>query len=237
MTTSRPAFYARTGSPLADLMTLFHLPYTMWHLSYVAIGAALATEVDAQRLLGTLIAFAFGLGVGAHALDELHDRPLSTGLSATSLRFLGWGGLAAAATMALVGSYVISPVSLIWGAAGVLLAAAYALEWSTWLHSAAGFALAWGAFPVLVGYWAQTESISVSAVVVAGAAAILSMAQRALSTPARHLRRNTTEANTAAGDQDWDHATLLSTWERPLQLLALAHVLLAVGLLFTHLPS
>jgi lysylphosphatidylglycerol synthetase-like protein (DUF2156 family) len=138
--------------------------------------------------------------------------------------------------MALVGSFVISPVSLLWGAAGVVLAAAYALEWSTWLHSAAGFALAWGAFPVLVGYWAQTESISVGALVVAGAAAILSMAQRALSTPARHLRRNATESNIAASDQDWDQSKLLSTWERPLQLLALAHVMLAVGLLLTHLP-
>jgi hypothetical protein len=221
---------------MADFVTLLHLPYTMWHLSYVAIGAALATEIDAQRLLGTLIAFAVGLGVGAHALDELHDRPLSTGLSATSLRFFGWGGLAAATAIALVGSYVISPVALLWGAAGVLLAAAYALEWSTWLHSAAGFAISWGAFPVMVGYWAQTESISIGAVVVAGAAGLLSLAQRALSTPARRLRRNATQANTAASDQDWDQSNLLSTWERPLQLLALAHVVLAVGLLLTHLP-
>jgi len=234
MTTSRPAFYARTGSPLADFVTLLHLPYTAWHLSYVALGAALATEVNAIRLLGTVVAFAVGLGVGAHALDELHDRPLSTGLSATSLRFFGWGGLAAAGTIALVGSYVISPVALVWGAAGVLLAAAYALEWSTWLHSAAGFAISWGAFPVLVGYWAQTESISVGAVVVAGAAAILGLTQRALSTPARRLRRNATQANTAASDQDWDQSNLLSTWERPLQLLALAHVVLAVGLLLTR---
>ena len=236
MTTSRPAFYARTGSPLADFVTLLHLPYTAWHLSYVAIGAALATEVNAIRLLGTLVAFAVGLGVGAHALDELHDRPLSTRLSATWLRLLGWGGLFVAATIAVVGSYVISPVSLLWGAAGVLLAAAYALEWSTLLHSAAGFAISWGAFPVLVGYWGQTESISVSAVVVAGAAAILSIVQRALSTPARHVRRNATKATTAVEDQDWDQSDLLATWERPLQLLALAHVVLAVGLLLTHLP-
>ncbi len=237
MTTSRPAFYALTGGRLADFVTLLHLPYTLWHLSYVVIGAVLATQIDGQRLLGTLVAFAVGLGVGAHALDELHDRPLSTRLSATSLRFLGWGGLAASAAIALVGWYVISPVSLLWGAAGVLLAAGYALEWSTWLHSAAGFAIAWGAFPVMVGYWAQTESISFSAVVVAGAAAILSMTQRALSTPARYVRRNTADATAAVGDQDWDQSNLLSTWERPLQLLALAHVLLAVGLLLTHLPA
>ena len=237
MTSSRPTFYALTGSPLADFVTLLHLPYTMWHLSYVAIGAALATQINAQRLLGTLIAFAVGLGVGAHALDELHDRPLSTRLSATTLRLFGWGGLAVAAAIALVGWYVISPISLLWGAAGVLLAAAYALEWSTWLHTAAGFAIAWGAFPVLVGYWAQTESISVSAVVVAGAAAILSLAQRALSTPARHVRRNAAEATAAVGDEDWDQSNLLTTWERPLKLLALAHVVLAVGLLLTHLPT
>ena len=237
MTTSRPAFYARTGGRLADFVTLLHLPYTMWHLSYVAIGAALATQIDGQRLLGTLVAFALGLGVGAHALDELHDRPLSTGLSPRSLRFLGWGGLAAAAAIAVVGWYVISPVSLVWGAAGVILAAAYALEWSSSLHSTTGFAIAWGAFPVLVGYWAQTESISVSAVIVAGAAAILSMTQRALSTPARQVRRNLVNVTAVVGDEDWDQSELLSTWERPLQLLAFAHVVLAVGLLLTHLPA
>ena len=237
MTGSRAAFYARTGSGLGDLITLLHLPYTMWHLSYVAIGAAMAPRIDALRLAGTLLAFAFGLGIGAHALDELHDRPLSTGLSPGTLRILGWGGLGAGAALAVAASLVISPVALAWGAGGVLLAAAYALEWSRWVHSTVGFAVAWGGFPVLVGYWAQTESLSLAAVVVAAAAIALSMAQHALSTSARHVRRRVTGATVEFGDSRWDRSMLLVTWERPLQLLAFAHVLLAIGLLLTHLPT
>ena len=237
MTRPRPAFYAHTGTRLGDLVTLLHVPYTMWHLSYVAIGAAMAPRIDAWRLVGTLLAFVFGLGIGAHALDELHDRPLSTRLSPRTLRMLGWGGLAAGGVIAIAGSVVISPVALAWGAAGVLLAAAYALEWSRRVHSTMGFGLAWGAFPVLVGYWAQTESLSLAVAVVAVAAAILSMSQRVLSTPARHVRRMVTDATAQVGEARWDRSTLLATWEHPLQLLALAHVVLAIGLLLTHLAG
>lgn len=237
MTDGRRTFYARTGSRMGDVVTLLHLPYTMWHLSYVAIGAALAPRIDALRLVGTLVAFGFGLGVGAHALDELHDRPLATTLSPRALRMLGWGGLAAGGAIAVAGSFVISPVALAWGAAGILLASAYALEWSKVVHSMIGFAVAWGAFPVLVGYWAQAESTSLAIGVVAAAAAALSLSQRALSTPARRVRRRATNATAEIGEAHWDRSTLLRTWERPLQLMALAHVLLAVGLLLTHLPT
>jgi hypothetical protein len=150
---------------------------------------------------------------------------------------LGWGGLAAGGAIGIVGSVVISPVALAWAAAGVLLAAAYALEWSRRVHSTIGFALAWGAFPVLVGYWAQTESLSLAVAVVAVAAAAFSMSQRALSTPARHVRRMVTDATAQVGEARWNRSTLLATWEHPLQLLALAHVALAIGLLLTHLPG
>ena len=38
----RPAFYALRPGGWRDYVTLLHPPYTLWHLSYVAIGAALA---------------------------------------------------------------------------------------------------------------------------------------------------------------------------------------------------
>ncbi|MFV1962729.1 MAG: hypothetical protein ACC658_12970, partial [Acidimicrobiia bacterium] len=79
-------------------------------------------------------------------------------------------------------------------------------------------------------------SLSLAVVVVAVAATALSMSQRLLSTPARQVRRIVMDATAEIGEQRWDRSTLLATWERPLQLLALAHVLLAVGLLLTHLP-
>jgi hypothetical protein len=237
LTRSGPAFYARTGSPIGDLITILHPPYTLWHLSYVAIGAALAPSVDWLILLGTVIAFAFGLGVGAHALDELHDRPLSTGLTAGWLQVLGWGGLAVSFCVAVAAAFVISPMALLWGAAGVALAAGYALEWSALVHSTVGFGLAWGAFPVLVGYWAQTEEVSLAVMAMAAAAAALSMAQRTLSTPARHVRRDADAAKAVIGGSNWEKAELLATWERPLRLLVVAHVLVALGLLVSHLGS
>jgi hypothetical protein len=40
---ARPAFYALARGGWRDYVTLLHPPYTLWHLSYVAIGAAIAT--------------------------------------------------------------------------------------------------------------------------------------------------------------------------------------------------
>lgn len=223
------AFYARGGSKGADVVTILHLPYTAWHLGYVAIGAALAPNLDWLRLGGTLVAFAAGLGLGAHALDEVHDRPLATGLSDRALWLLGWLGMAVAAAVAVAGAFVISPWVLAWAAVGVALACAYSLEWLALVHTDIGFALAWGAFPVLVGYWAQAEALAPAAVVAAVAATLLSLVQRSLSTAAKRLRRRQTDLSSS------QVTALLATWEIPLRLLAATVVITAVALLATHI--
>ncbi len=229
------AFYARTGSRRADLVSLLHLPYTLWHVSYVAIGAALADTIDWLILAGSLLAFIVGLGVGAHALDEVKSRPLATSLSDRTLWVLGCGAMLVAAVIAVVGAFVVSPWVAAWGGAGVLLATGYALEWPV-IHSDLGFALAWGGFPVLVGYWAQTQSIDLSVFAVSAAATLLSLAQRRLSTPARFVRRRTGESvATFDGGRQWERAELLATWERPLRLMAWAMAALAIGLLIRHM--
>ncbi|MGH8872397.1 MAG: hypothetical protein ACRDWS_10510 [Acidimicrobiia bacterium] len=235
MTDQRPAFYAPTGSVMGDLVSLFHLPYTMWHLSYVPIGAALAPVLDWLTLGGTMAAFVAGLGVGAHALDEVKSRPLGTRLSDGALWSLGIGAMTVSMAIALVGAFVVSPWVPLWAIVGIFLAIGYALEWPI-LHTDLGFGLAWGAFPLLVGYWAQTETLTVAVLLVAAGATLLSLAQRALSTPARFVRRQTREA-VASFDSDrrWDRMELLHTWEKPLRLLTWTTVSLAVGLLLTHL--
>src|SRR5580704_15111424 len=78
---SRPAFYAARPGGWRDWWTLLHPPYTAWHLSYVVIGACLAPHVSLSILFGTLLAFFFAVGLAAHALDELHGRPLGTTIS------------------------------------------------------------------------------------------------------------------------------------------------------------
>src|SRR3954452_2909858 len=111
-TTYRPAFYAvSTGSGgVRDWVTLFHPPHTAWPLSYVALCAALAEHFEAWKLCGALLAFFLAVGVAAHALDELHGRPLQTGISSRAL-------IAAAAIGTLV------PVAVGWWYGGLRLGA------------------------------------------------------------------------------------------------------------------
>jgi hypothetical protein len=231
----RPAFYAPTGSVTGDFVSLLHVPYTLWHLSYVPIGAALAAELDWLILGGTMAAFAIGLGVGAHALDEVKGRPLGTRISDRALWSIGIGAMVASMAIALVGAVVVSAWVPLWAVAGIFLAVGYALEWP-FLHTDLGFGLAWGAFPLLVGYWAQTGAITPAVIVMAAMACLLSLAQRSLSTPARFVRRSTLESVTVFdGDRSWDRGGLLQTWEKPLRLLTWTTVTLAIGLVLTHL--
>jgi hypothetical protein len=79
--TDRPAFYALESGGWRDYWSLLHPPYTLWHLSYVVIGASVAPEVNVRWLLETLGAFLLAMGFAAHALDELNGRPLKTKIS------------------------------------------------------------------------------------------------------------------------------------------------------------
>ena len=102
----QPAFYGRTGRQWGDILTLLHPPYTAWHLSYVVYGASVASELDLVRLGGTLAAFFFGTGIAAHAIDELHSRPLGTKLNSSVLLALGVGGLAGSLAVAVPPPFV-----------------------------------------------------------------------------------------------------------------------------------
>src|SRR5258708_921975 len=148
-----PAFYARRGGAGWDWWTVLHPPYTLWHLSYVAIGAALAPRIDWTALGATLLAFALAVGVAAHALDEWNGRPLRTGISDRALWTAAAVSLAAAAAIGVAGLVRCGPVLIPFILAGVVLVLGYSLElFGGALHTDLGFALARGAFPAAVGY-------------------------------------------------------------------------------------
>jgi hypothetical protein len=237
----RPAFYALASGGWRDYWTLLHPPYTLWHLSYVAIGAALASTVRIGWLLETLLAFFLAMGVAAHALDELNGRPLGTMIPAAVLRGLAVIGLAGAVGLGIHGTIEVSPWIWAFIAAGVFLVVAYNLElWGGAFHSGVWFALAWGAFPVLTAYFAQTATLRTEAILAAAACAAISAAQRALSAPARRLRRSVREVHgevlLADGrTEPIDAAMLRGAPERALRLLSLAMPLLAAALLVMRL--
>src|SRR5436190_14305483 len=105
---SRPAFYAMRPGGWRDLVTIMHPPYTAWHLSYVALGAAAAPELHAVRLWAALGAFFLAVGIAAHALDELHGHPLRTTLSDRALGLLAAAALVGAVGIGVAGLVVVS---------------------------------------------------------------------------------------------------------------------------------
>ncbi len=233
----RPAFYAARPGGWRDWWTMLHPPYTAWHLSYVVIGACLAPNTDGTRLLATLLAFFLAVGVAAHALDELHGHPLHTAIPNACLVGLGAGGLLMACALGFVGVATVGPGLLAFIAIGPLLVLGYNLElFGGCIHTDLGFAVAWGAFPVLVGYFVQAGRLDLTGVFAALAALGLSLAQRSLSTPARALRRQAASVDGRITLHDGseyalDTSALLQPLERALSTLSWAMVALALALL------
>ena len=222
--TTRPAFYALTPGGWRDYVTLLHPPYTAWHLSYVVLGAALAPHWRPGILGLALAAFFLGMGVGAHALDELHGRPLQTRIGRRTLLVLASASLLGAAAIGVATALYTSLWLLVFVVVGSFIAAAYNLElFGGRFHGTLWFALAWGALPVLATYCAAAETIRAEAVVAALFAALVSWAQRVLSTPVRMQRRQE-GALKADGKQA----------ELALRILSAAMVALAVALVLAR---
>ena len=233
----RPAFYALRRGGWRDLVTLLHPPYTAWHLSYVAIGAAVAPAVHVDRLGAALGAFFLAVGISAHALDECSGRPLNTALSRRTLIVMASLSLAGAVAIGIAGMFIVSPLLAPLIAAGALMVLAYNLElFGGRLHNDAWFAIAWGAFPAFTGYFVNALIVRPSGLLVAGACCLLSLAQRRLSTPVRELRRRTASLSGEQRLKDGRVIELTPTrvadpLEGALSVMWIAMVLLAAGLL------
>jgi len=218
---ARPAFYALAPGGWRDYVTLLHPPYTAWHLSYVVLGAALAPQWRPGILGLALLAFFLGMGIGAHALDELKSRPLQTRIGRTTLAVLAAVSLIAATAIGVATALETNLWLLTFVGAGAFIAVAYNLElFGGRFHGTLWFALGWGALPVLATFFAAADAIRGEAVLAAVFAVLVSWVQRVLSTPVRSQRRQEGRL-TAVGMEA----------ERALRLLSVAMVALAAALI------
>jgi hypothetical protein len=234
-----PAYYAARSGGWHDWWTLLHPPYTLWHLSYVVIGACLAPEVHVDRLLATVLAFFLAVGLGAHALDELDGRPLGTRIGSRWLAATVAAGVGGAVVLGALGvsrfGWTLIPFIVV----GPVLVVTYNLGLSATQKDLV-FAAAWGAFPVLTAYVAQTQRLTWSPVLAAIAAFGFSAAQRALSTPARLLRRRAVAASGSVTMADGtrrelDRPAMLAPLEHALNALAASLVLVATAMALARL--
>lgn len=230
------SWYALRTGGWRDYVTLLHVPYTLWHLSYVVIGAALAPLWLPGRLAATLAAFALALGIGAHALDELRDRPLATRTPDAVLWALAAVSISLAVAIGIAAAIAWWPWLLAFVAFGGFIVVAYNLElFGGAFHSDLWFAVAWGSFPLLTAYAAAAETVTSEAVAAAVFAALLSLAQRRLSTPVRLMRRHVRSVSGTVELDDGDSLPVtrelfLRGPEDALRFLTAATIALAVAL-------
>ena len=161
------------------------------------------------------------MGIGAHALDELHGHPLRTGIPDRTLWVLAIASVAGATAIGVYAcvawTWLLAPFVV----AGAFIVVAYNLElFGGAFHSTLWFALAWGSLPALAAYVVEAETLRLEAVAAAAYAALLSYAQRVLSTPARAARRQ--------------EGTVRPELETALMALAAASVAVAVAVLLVH---
>jgi hypothetical protein len=191
--------------------------------------------------VATLAAFFLGVGICAHALDELNGRPLRTAIPDRVLIALAAISLAGAVAIGVVGAITVSWSIAPFVAVGAFIVAAYNLElFGGRFHTDAWFAAAWGAFPALTSYWANGLTLRPPGVLVAAACFGLSVAQRRLSTPVRTLRRRTVSV---AGTQTLSDGTtvelnrtrLAAPLDGALRALSVALVALAAALVIERL--
>ena len=239
---SRPSFYALQPGGVRDYWTLLHPPYTLWHLSFVALGACVVDTLEPRYLVMALVAFFLAVGIAAHALDELHGRPLRTQIPRSVLLALAALGLIGALVMGVYGASIVSWWGLVFIAIGGFLVPAYNLEWFDGrFHTDLWFAVMWGGFPALAGGFAQTGRIDVPIVLVSVGCGYVAAAQRRLSTPVRSIRRRATAVTGEITYEDGtrvpiDTAAMTLAPEGALRLLWIAMVLLAAGLVITRWP-
>ncbi len=221
----KPAFYALRPGGWRDYVTLLHPPYTVWNLSYVVIGATLAPDWRPIRLGAGLVAFFLGLGIGAHALDELHDRPLQTRIPDRVLSGLAGVSIAGAVAIGIVAAVAWTPWLAAFVAFGGFIVCAYNLElFGGRFHGDWWLAISWGSLPILAAYLAADGIVTWQALGAAAFGCLLIVAQRRLSTPVRLVRRRLPDAGDATRD------ALVSGIEGALRAMTAAVVALAVAL-------
>ena len=231
-----PAFYASRGRA-GDYWSLLHPPYTAWHLSYVLLGAALAPAPDPRVVLAALVAFGLAVGVAAHAFDELRGRPLRTAIPSRVLVAIGVVALSIAVAIGVVGVTQLGIGFLLFVIAGAALVVLYGLE-APLVHSDAGFALGWGAFPVLTVAYACGAAWPAT-LLGAAYAALMSLAQRRLSARARAIRRRAVSVSGEVVYADGTHealdaGSLIAAPEAALRILWLALLLGSLAVLLAR---
>ena len=242
------AWYARHGGKVGEFYTILHLPYTSMVLSYVLIGAALSPTLFADRLAYTLLAYFLGLGISAHALNELNARHWGISLSKSALRLAFLLPLLGALSIGLYGVEVMYNVSdgklLPPGilAVFIVLETFFLFAYNTnygngRFHNDIEFAFAWALLPFLTSYYVHSLALPVGIVLIGLALGATAMIEINLSRWCKNFRRKSNVVELRFEDGSLlpiSTIGLIRNPERALKLIVIVVDLLGVGLLLVR---
>ncbi len=238
------AWYAQTGSKTRELFTIMHLPYTSMVLSYILIGASLSPSIYLTRLILTLVAYFLGLGISAHALNELHARHWGKELKKGELEILFAVPLIGAILIGFYGMSVLyessgtplaSLVLLSFMALETFFVFAYNTDFSGGrFHSDLAFALSWGALPTIISYYVNALTITLPAILISSAMAATAGIEINLSRWCKDFRRKSPLTKMQFADStelDLNTTGLIARPERALKLIVVVVDLVASSLI------
>ncbi len=153
-----------------------HLPLPFCVLAFATVGAALSERVYLDRLALTYVGVLLALCLGAYSLDELHGRPYHTQFSDRTLWVMAAVGIAGAVLVSVYLALMVSVYILILAAIATFSIFSYNLElFRGRFHNAGWFGLSWGGVSTLGGYYVQSVTVDLSAVLVSAMASVLSI--------------------------------------------------------------
>ena len=217
-------------------------------LSYILIGASLSPSIYLTRLILTLVAYFLGLGISAHALNELHARHWGKELSKGELQTLFVLPLSGAILIGFYGMSVLYESSGTPLASLVLLSLmgletffvfVYNTDFSGGrFHSDLAFALSWGALPTMISYYANALTITLPAILLSTAMAATAGIEINLSRWCKDFRRKSSLIKMQFADAtelDLTTTGLIARPEKALKLIVVVVDLVAVGLILQRL--
>lgn len=183
-----------SGSKMREFLNLLHLPYTAMVISFVAIGSVFAPRVYLDRSFAAVLAYFLGLGIGAHALDQLEpagSRYIIM-LSRSELRGIAIAGLVGALALGAYYAVTLAPLLVIFVGAELFFVLAYPLPSYVAggrFHNNLSFVFSWGCLPCLTGYYVNALTLTPPALLLGAMTAGASWAEIVLSRRARDARR------------------------------------------------
>lgn len=158
-------WYYQEGSKKAELWTILHIPYTFMCISFLIVGFAISKPVNITALLLISAAYFLGLGIAAHAFDQLPGQGSSYVQYLKPKELLAMGIVSLMIAWWLVGYFIITWQAwhMIWL---MFLQSFFGIAYPVsklfkgFFHNDFWFAVGFGLMPPIIGFYANTLTLA-----------------------------------------------------------------------------